>query len=695
MVATTSSTDSFGVTHFYCPHHATSHVPEKSEVAVTEHAEHMAGSGFDKHSGHSVNMFRDRFWLSLALTIPVTLYSTLPTMLLGWTALAFPGSDYLPVILATAIFAYGGIVFLKGAMSELTHRLPGMMTLIALAISVAYIYSVISQFVLHGETLFWELTTLITIMLLGHWIEMRSVAGAQGALQELSKLLPDTAELTSGKTVPVSELKEGDVVLVRPGSKIPADGMVTGGSSEVNESMVTGESKPIEKLVNSEVIAGTVNGSGSLKLKVTKVGAKTALAGIMRLVAQAQASKSRLQILADRFAFYLTIVAISTGGITFLVWEALGKGLGFSIDRTVAVLVIACPHALGLAIPLVTSISTSLSARNGLLVRDRLSLEAARNLDVVIFDKTGTLTAGEFGVTGVYPVAESARERLILLAASVEAESEHVIGRGIVSYAKKLGLNLRPVTDLKATPGRGIAGQVDGLQVSVGNGEYFKDVVLPKDIDDKVEKAEKSGETAIYVTVGGVLQGALTLADLPREESKQAVTDLKKMGIKVVMLTGDSESVAAAVSKEIGIEQYFAKVLPGSKVDKVKELQKGGTKVAMVGDGVNDAPALTQADLGIAIGAGTDVAIESAGIILVKNDPRDVVKIIRLSRATYAKMIQNLAWAAGYNVLAIPLAAGVLASLGIVLAPAFGAVLMSASTVIVAANAQLLRRVKL
>ncbi len=695
MVATSSVTDALGVTHYYCEHHAGSHVPETKESEISEHAEHMTAVTFDKHAGHSVNMFRDRFWLSLILTTPVLVYSNLPTMLFGISAPAFPGSDYLSIVLATIVFAYGGIVFLKGAAAEIEHRLPGMMTLIALAISVAYVYSVISQFILHGETLFWELTSLITIMLLGHWIEMKSVAGAQGALQELNQLLPDTAELVTGATVPVIELKVGNLVLVRPGGKIPADGTVNSGSSEVNESMVTGESKPIEKGINSKVIAGTVNGSGSLKIEVTKVGSDTALAGIMRLVAEAQASKSRLQILADRFAAYLTFVAVGSGAVTFVVWEALGQGLGFSIDRVVAVLVIACPHALGLAIPLVTSISTSLSAKNGLLVRDRMALEAARNIDVVLFDKTGTLTAGQFGVTGVFPVKDSGREQMVQLAAAVEAESEHVIGRGIVAYAKKLGINIPKVTNVKATPGKGVAGQVSGIEVSAGNAAYFKDVVLPEGLDNELERIEKEGATIVYVVADGILLGAIALEDLVRNESKEAVVNLKKMGLKVAMLTGDSEAVAAAVAAKLGIDQYFAKVLPENKVDKVKELQKDGSKVAMVGDGVNDAPALTQANLGIAIGAGTDVAIESAGIILVKNDPRDVVKIIKLSRATYSKMIQNLAWAAGYNVIAIPLAAGVLAGLGIVLAPAFGAILMSASTVIVAVNAQTLRGVKL
>lgn len=676
MLATSSSTDSFGVTHYYCEHHASSQAPVHHEIKT------------DQHSSHSPNMFRDRFWLSLVLTIPVMGYSSLPEMIFGTTLPAFPGSDYLPVILSTIIFAYGGTVFLKGAASEISHRLPGMMTLIALAISVAYVYSVLSFFILKGETLFWELSSLITIMLLGHWIEMRSVSSAQGALQELSKLLPDTAELVDGTKVPVSHLKVGDELLVRPGGKIPADGVVYSGESDVNESMITGESSPVGKQVNSEVIAGTVNGSGPLKIKVTKIGEKTALAGIMRLVAEAQASKSRLQLLSDQAARYLTYVALSAGVVTFLVWEALGKGLGFSIDRTVAVLVIACPHALGLAIPLVASISTALSAKNGLLVRDRRSLEAARNIDFVLFDKTGTLTLGQFGVTKVIPVNPEDKNRLVLLAAAVESQSEHVIGRGVVSYAEGLGLKIPAVSSVKISAGRGIAGLVGKSKIEVGNLEYFKELDLSK-------QPESSGQTLIYVAADGKLLGSISLADQVREESKQAVTALKDMGLKIAMLTGDSEDVAAAVAKELHLDQYFAKVLPENKVDKVKELQKGGAKVAMVGDGVNDAPALTQADLGIAIGAGTDVAIESAGIILMKNDPRDVVKIIKLSRATYSKMIQNLLWAAGYNVLAIPLAAGVLASLGIILAPAFGAVLMSASTVIVAANAQLLRRVKL
>lgn len=687
MVATNESKDEFGVTHHFCDHHTS---PESGHSHEHSHQDHE----FDKHAGHSVNMFRDRFWLSLVLTLPVMAYSDLPKTLFGISFPAFPGSEFIPLVISTVVFFYGGLVFIKGAWAELAHRLPGMMTLISLAISVAYGYSVISQLFLGGETLFWELTSLITIMLLGHWIEMRSVSSAQGALQELSKLLPDNAEVVRGSEVikiPVSELKIGDILLVRPGAKLPADGKVTEGTSTVNESMITGESKPIEKAVNSEVIAGTVNASGSLKVRVEKIGESTALAGIVRLVAEAQASKSRMQVLADRAAFYLTIAAITSGTVTLITWLVLGRGVAFSIDRAVAVLVIACPHALGLAIPLVTSISTSLSARSGLLVRERRALEAARNIDVVLFDKTGTLTSGEFGVSDVFPQDQS--DEILKLAASVEAESEHALGAAIVEEAKKRKLVLPKVSNFRATAGKAVSGLVSGHTISIGRPEYFekKSDSLEKSINDLVSQ----GKTVVLVARGQEVIGTIAVADQVRAESKEAVKALKDLGVRIALVTGDNEAVAAGVSKQLGIEEYFAGVLPENKSQKVRELQKDGSKVAIVGDGVNDAPALTAADLGIAIGAGTDVAIESAGIILVKNDPRDVVKIIDLSKATYSKMIQNLLWAAGYNVVAIPLAAGVLAAQNIILPPAFGAILMSASTVIVAANAQLLRKIRL
>ncbi|TMC45727.1 MAG: heavy metal translocating P-type ATPase [Chloroflexi bacterium] len=641
-------------------------------------------------------MFRDRFYVSLVLTIPVVLYSGILRTLFGFEPPAFPGSNFVPLVISTFVFFYGGLVFLRGAVSELAARLPGMMTLISLAITVAFVYSVISQVVFGGDTLFWELTTLITVMLLGHWLEMRSTDRAQGALQELAKLLPDDAERINAngtERVSVSELREGDLILVRPGARVPADGEVIEGASSVNESVITGESRPVEKAIGAKVIAGTVNGDGSLKVRVTAIGESTALAGIMRLVAEAQASRSRAQVLADRAAFVLTIVAITAGVITFIAWVAVGKSLGFSIERTVAVLVIACPHALGLAIPLVVAISTTIAARNGLLVRDRRALEAARAIDVVLFDKTGTLTRGEPAVREVISLDGVSERELLTLAASVEAESEHALSRAIVARAKEAGLLPRRVDHFAAVPGKGVRGEIEGELVEVANRGYFAGK-LDGNVSEKVKRAE-AAETVVFVARRGEIVGAISLADEIRHESKEAIAELRRLGVRVAMVTGDNQAVADAVAEELGIEKVFAEVLPEHKAEIVKRLQRDGSRVAMVGDGVNDAPALTQADVGIAIGAGTDVAIQSAGIILVRNDPRDVLRIIRLSRATYSKMIQNLFWAVGYNVVAIPLAAGILASQGILLAPAVGAIFMSASTIIVAANAQLLRGLKL
>ncbi len=619
-------------------------------------------SAHDKHQGHSPEMFRDKFWLSLILTLPI--------VWLHFFDVKFNGSEYLAPVLGTVLFFYSGTVFIKSALAEIRSRQPGMMTLISEAIIVAFVYSLWSIFSGGGAEFFWELSTLITVMIFGHWMEMRSVMNAQGALKELAKLLPDIAELVDGTKLPIANLKVGDVVLIRPGSKVPADGEVIEGRSSVNESMITGESELIHKNISDSVIAGTINSNGSLKVRVTKIGEQTALAGIMRLVAEAQKSKSKAQILADRAAFYLTIVATISGVLTLLIWLTRSNGVSFALERAVTVLVIACPHALGLAIPLVTSISTSLAARNGLLVRQRIALESARNVDVVLFDKTGTLTRGEHGVTEILP-KQGEKTDLLRIAAAVEMPSEHPIATAIVSKAKEMGLTVPLAQNFQSIPGRGVKAAIDGKDYFVGREE---------------------GSSGIHVLEEGKLIGTIITADVVRKESKQAVNDLKKMGIRVAMLTGDSELIAKNVAAELGISEYFAQVLPEHKVDKVKELQKDGSRVAMVGDGVNDAPALTQADIGIAIGAGTDVAIESAGIILAKSDPRDVVKIIKLSRATYRKMQQNLAWATGYNVIAIPLAAGLF---GIFLPAAVGAILMSASTVIVAFNAQLLRKINL
>ena len=667
------------------------------EHSQHEHSEHQ---DHDKHAGHSVAMFKDKFWLSLLLTLPVLAYSEMIQHWLNFTPPAFPGSQYVPFVFSTIIFFYGGLVFIKSAWGELKAKLPGMMTLISLAIITAYVYSVATQFFIKGDGFFWELATLVTIMLLGHWLEMASVAKAENALDAISKLLPDKAEkLVNGKPkqVLVSELKVGDLVLIRPGSSIPVDGLIVDGSSSVDEAAITGESKPVSKTINDEVVAGTGNQDGSLTVKVTKLGQDTALAGIMRLVAEAQSSKSNVQVLADKAAFYLTIIAIATAIATFVFW-LIAKDANFALERSVTVLIIACPHALGLAIPLVVSISTALSAKNGLLVRKRLALEAARKLDWVLFDKTGTLTKGEHGVTDVWTTKGYTDEDILHLTASLEQNSEHIVGKGIVRKAEEQHVHLDKVANFKALPGLGVQGTLHGSEVYIAASYRYieeNNLTVPAAIAQSVKQAAKEGKTEVYLITNKKVVGALGLADIVREQSKQTIKTLKEMGIKTAMITGDSDEVAAYVSKQLGLDQYFAEVKPEDKAAKVKELQKNGQQVAMVGDGINDAPALTQADIGIAIGAGTDVAIKSADIILVKSDPQDVVKVINLSKRTYSKMAQNLVWATGYNIFAIPLAAGVLFGSGIVLAPALGAVLMSASTVIVALNAQLLRRANL
>ncbi len=654
----------------------------------------------DKHEGHSPDMFKKKFWLSFALTIPVLLYSSTIQELLNFTPPTFPGSSWIPAILGTIIFFYGGLVFLKGAKAELSARQPGMMTLISLAISVAFGYSLAVSFGLDGMDFWWELATLVTIMLLGHWLEMASVMNAQGALKELAKLLPDEAELitkSGTKMVPVSSLKVGDMVLVRPGTTIPTDGMVIKGQSDVNESMLTGESKAVNKSVKSLVIGGAINGSGALTIKVTKVGGETALAGIMKLVADAQNSKSKTQIVADRAAFYLTFVALGAAILTAIGWAVFSdQSASFILERVVTVLVIACPHALGLAVPLVTAISTTLAAKNGLLVRERMALESARNIDVVLFDKTGTLTLGEQGVVDILTDSVSSNE-LLSLAASVELESEHPIAKAIVRSAKDKKLSLMSAKNFSALSGRGARAAVGTDTLYVGGPRLIEELSakLSSAIEIASSKANSEGKTVVYVIRAKTVVGAIMLADVIRPESKEAVRSLQKAGKRVAMLTGDAKGVAAWVSKELGIKEFFAEVLPEHKADVVKKLQGDGSKVAMVGDGVNDAPALTQADVGIAIGAGTDVAIESAGIVLASSDPRGVAKIVILSKATYRKMIQNLAWATGYNAIAIPLAAGVTVGLGFVLSPAIGAVLMSLSTIVVAINAQFLRKLDL
>lgn len=664
----------------------------------------------DKHIGHTVGTFLKKFWISLLLSIPIVLYSELPETLFRFHMPAFPGMRYLAPVFASVIFFYAGLIFLIGAVRELRAKLPGMMTLISLAIINAYVYSMY-VFVMGGtHTLFWELATLITIMLLGHYVEMRSVDTAQRALQELASLLPDTADVLVGQnthSVLLSELRLDDFVLVKPGGKIPADGIVTEGQSQVNEAMITGESALVVKQIDSQVVAGTINSDGRLVVRVTRIGEDTFLSGVMRLVAGAQASKSRLQILADKAASYLTGVAVLAALVTVIAWLSLGMGAAFAMERLVAVLVVACPHALGLAIPLVVAISTSVASRNGLFVKDRLALESARTIDVVLFDKTGTLTSGEYGIYRIFPLEEiaggpehdslesRAEENILRLAASIDNASEHPVSRAVVGEATKRAIELFPVTAFERLPGKGVKGTVRGLRVEVGGeslvGAKMIDQ-LSKGLRQEVASLAGKGQTIIYVVVDHTPIGVIALVDVIRPESKEAIATLKRLGIKPVMITGDSEEVAEWVAQDIGIEDYFFRVSPNDKVEKVKYFQEKGLRVAMVGDGINDAPALMQANVGVAIGAGTNVAIESAGIILAKSDPRDIAKIFTLSRLTYRKMIQNLWWAAGYNVVAIPLAAGVLYSKGIMLSPAISAALMSLSTVIVAVNALLLRQ---
>lgn len=688
-----------------CPECGMQLVPAKTKKKAECHGSHGMHGGHnahekhDTHAGHSTNIFKAKFWVSFVLSIPIVLYSDILDTLFGWQAPVFVGSSFLPFVLSTIIFFYGGWIFLVSAKRELEARLPGMMTLISLAIIVAYGYSLYSTFFGDGKTLFWELSTLITIMLLGHWIEMRAVTGAQGALKELSKLLPDQAEVLRDGTVvsiSLSEVREGDIVLVKPGGKIPTDGTIEEGSSEINESLATGESKPVSKKIGDEVIAGTINGDGSLQIRVTNVGEKTFLAGVMRLVAEAQSSKSRLQLLSDRAAFYLAVVAVSVGGITLVSWLVLSDP-AFAVQRMVAVLVIACPHALGLAIPLVASISTTKAAQNGFLVKQRLALEAAKDVDVVLFDKTGTLTRGEFGVQEIIPNKKYESDEVLCLAASVDSLSEHPIAQSIVKEADQKGVQLKEAKNFSRLAGKGSKAEVGSQDIFVGSEVLLTErhITPDDDFNKKFARLSQEGKTIIFVIRNEELVGAIALADVIREESREAIQKLKQTGVSTSMITGDAEDVAQWVARELQLDSYFARVLPGDKSEKVKLLQAEGKKVAMVGDGINDAPALTQADLGIAIGAGTNVAIESAGIILVKNDPRDIVKIIRLSQLTYQKMIQNLFWAAGYNVVAIPLAAGVLAYWGFFLQPAIAAALMSLSTVIVAVNAVFLRTRKL
>ena len=665
-----------------------------------DHGGHEDHGAHVDHSGHE-QMFRRKFWVSLILSLPVLLFSQGFQSLLGFSMPVFPGSPWIAPVFAVIVFIYGGLPFIKMAIPELRTRQPGMMTLISLAIIVAFVYSVATLFLANQMDFFWELATLIDIMLLGHWIEMRSIRQASGALNALAKLMPDTAERigANGQTakVAVTDLKSGDLLLVRPGASVPADGQVEDGESAVDESMITGESKPVHKHPVEKVVGGSINGDGSLRVRVTATGDQTALAGIMRLVQQAQMSKSRTQLLADRAAGWLFYIALGAAGITAIAWTI---GVGFNvqvIERVATVLVIACPHALGLAIPLVVAITTAMGANNGILVRDRLALERAREINTIIFDKTGTLTEGRFGVVGIETIEGIQPDDALALTAAVEGDSEHTIAQGIRRSVQQKGLKIPKVQDFEAIKGRGIRAKTNGHDVYVGGPRLLEmlNITLPETLSTFDQASSAKGQSVVHLVQDGKPLASLALADVIRPESREAIQRLHEMGVQVAMLTGDSQAVAKAVANELGIDTYFAEVLPENKDQKVIELQKQGRRVAMVGDGVNDAPALSRADVGIAIGSGTDVAVESAGIILVKSNPLDVVKVIELSRASYRKMRQNLIWAAGYNVVAIPLAAGVLAPWGILLSPAVGAILMSLSTVIVAINAQLLRTQRL
>ncbi|WP_446686894.1 copper-translocating P-type ATPase [Pseudochelatococcus lubricantis] len=673
-------------------HEGPMHAHHSSTTTQTTHRNHG-------HAGHDhaamVADFRRRFWGALALTPPVLLLSPMIQHWFGLgDTLSFPGSGWLLFALSTVIYVHGGWPFLTGFVSELRDRQPGMMTLIALAISAAYFYSAAVTFGLPGESFYWELVTLIVIMLLGHWLEMRSVMGASRALEELVRLLPDTATIIdaagAAREVPISALKPGDRILIRPGAKVPVDGTIVEGASSFNEAMLTGESRPVSKARGDSAIGGAINGAGAVTIDVTATGDRTYLSQVINLVREAQASRSRTQDLANRAAAWLTGIALTAGIGSLVVWLFLGASFTFALERMVTVMVIACPHALGLAVPLVVAVSTALGASNGLLIRDRAAFERARHLDTVVFDKTGTLTEGRFGVSDIVLLAEGDETQELRYAAAAESRSEHPVARGLVAEAQKRGLALPQAADVRNITGEGIVALVEGEEVSVVSPGHL--LRQGKAVGgERLVQLEAQGKTVVVLVRGGEPRALFALADIVRPESKEAIAELKRLGVRSVMLTGDAEGVAKAVSAELGIAEYFAQVLPDRKSARIRELQARGLRVAMVGDGVNDAPALVRADLGVAIGAGTDVAVESADVVLVRSDPRDVAAIIGLSRATYRKMVQNLIWATAYNALAIPMAAGLTFGTGFLMTPAVGAVFMSASTVIVAINAQLLR----
>jgi len=646
------------------------------------------------HHQKMAKNFKVKFFASLVLTLPILILSENFLGFFGIDKLfSFRGYLLLLWLFSTLVFFYGGWPFLSGAYKEIKKKSPGMMTLIGLAVSVAYGYSSLVLWGLKGQLFFWELATLVDVMLLGHWIEMRSVLSASKALESLAKLIPSEAHLiTDGevKDVPVSKLNKQDLVLIKPGEKIPADGKIVEGETSVNESLLTGESKPVSKEKGQEVIGGSVNKEGSIQIEITGTGSDSYISQVVNLVKEAQRSKSKTQGLADQAARWLTFIAIGVGLVTLSVWLAIGSSVNFAVSRMVTVMVITCPHALGLAIPLVTSVSTSLSAQNGYLIRNRTAFEKARNMNAVVFDKTGTLTKGEFGVTDVISLDNHSRDEILSLAASLESKSEHSIGHAIVEEAKQNNLPLKQVDSFKNIPGKGVEGEIEGEEIKVVGENYLKEenVIIN---NNKVDELKKEGKSISYLLVNGEVEGAIFLSDKIRQESYEAIKELQSRGIKCIMMTGDNEKVAKAVSKKLKLDDYYAGVLPDEKSSLIKKIQNQYSVVAMVGDGVNDAPALVQADVGIAIGAGTDVAVESADLVLAKNDPRGIMSIIKISQATYSKMKQNLGWATGYNVIAIPLAAGVLYRAGILLSPAVGAILMSLSTVIVAINARTLR----
>lgn len=676
--------------------HKGAHEDHRIHLAGTSHLghhEHQAESSHLGHHAHHIEEFKKRFWISLIITIPVLLLSEMIQMWFRFH-LEIPFQKWILFLLSSSIYFYGGWPFLKGAVKEIRNRQPGMMTLIGTAISVAFFYSSATVVLIAGKDFFWELATLIDVMLLGHWIEAKSVLGASQALEELVKIMPTTAHLyQEGKSekivdIPVAQLKPDDKVLIRPGEKVPADGEIIEGESYLNEALLTGESRPVHKKAKDKVIGGAINGEGSLRVVIEKTGEETYLAQVIKLVQQAQESKSKTQDLANRAAAFLFYLALGVGIITYTVWVIAGK-TDFALERAVTVLVIACPHALGLAIPLVVALSTSITAKYGTLIRDRRAFEAMKDINAVVFDKTGTLTEGKFGVTEV--VAFIPEEELVRLSAGVEVNSEHIIAKAVVEYAQEKRIDFKPAEEFKALPGKGAVGRFGGRRIMVGGPNLLKELQVEIN-DERITNLQAKGKTVVFTLEDKKILGAFVLSDRIRKESVEAVRQLMSKGIEVFMLTGDAEEVARSVAEELNIHHYFAHVLPDEKADKVKLLQEKGYRVAMVGDGINDAPALVKAKVGIAIGAGTEVAIESADLILVKNDPREVAKVISISQKTYTKMLQNLWWAAGYNIVAIPLAAGVLYKLGIIINPAIGALLMSLSTVIVAVNTQTLRK---